>query len=181
MLQLRFKTVRKPAKASLKKESKTASSRPENSTAADRDKGRPSGPGNGDVVPKEAEGVQQDGVLASLDIRMTLPNVQTAPMGVKLAQPDMKMVPLDMQMVPLEMQMVPLEMQMVPLEMQMAPLEMKMVPLDMNMVPLDIKMAPIDVKLAKNVKSGLRFVPVKSCVIATACLFSMYGLYKLMS
>ena len=175
-LQLQFRTVPKPTKAPPKKKPKTASSRPDNSTA-DRDQARPRGSSNGDVVPTEAERVQQIVDMPLLEAKIVLLEKE-APLDVQQASLDMNQAPLDLKMVPLDKEMTPLDGMHVPLDVKMAPLDSKMALLDEEMTLLDGMQVPLDVKMAAMY--GLKPSLVKSCIIATACVFSVYGLYKML-
>jgi len=168
LIQLQFKTVSKPTQAlSKKKSSTTPSHRGRPSSAVAGGATRPRGLSNDVMIKKEA-------ALASLDLKMVPLDMQHGPRDLQQAPRDMKMAPLDVQLLLLDMKMVPLDM-------QILPLDAKMALLDMQMFPLDTKMAPLDVQMAKCAKSGLKSSFVKSCLIATACMFSVYGFYKMLS
>jgi len=182
LIQLQFKTVSKPTQALSKKKSRTTPSHRGRPSSADAgDATRPRGPSNGVMIQKEA-------ALASLDLKMVPLDMQHGPgdvdmvtFDVKVASLDLQQAPRDMKMAPLDVQLLSLDMKMAPLDMQVLPLDTKMALLDVQMVPLDTKMAPLDVQMAKSAKSGLKPSLVKRCLFATACMFSVYGFYKMLS
>jgi len=158
ILQLKFKAVSRPAKASTKNRSKTATAHGDHPTSASRCRNGPRNPSYVETAPKKVKIVQQE-VRAPLDVQTQL-GVRSTPLDVQ-TQLGVRITPLDVQ---------------TQLGVKTTSLDVKITPLDVQRSPLDVKMTPLDGKLAK---SGLKHSLVKGFMITTACM-SLYGFYKLL-